>query len=104
MQIVVKNVVFGIGTIMLKDAIVNDFIIWDELTLKERLALVKHNEQLILYSVSGSYFAVNAFVRCKNNGIIRYITKQNGRTFKDGGEISGCEPSPSCHYEHYVMI
>mgnify|MGYP000365274281 FL=1 len=77
---------------------------WDELTLKERLALVKHNEQLILYSVIGSYFAVNAFVRCKNNGIIRYITKQNGRTFKDDGEISGCEPSPSCHYEHYVMI
>ena len=77
---------------------------WNELTLKERLALVKHNKQLILYSVSGSYFAVNAFVRCKNNGVIRYITEQNGRIFKDCGKISGCEPSPYCHYEDYVMI
>ena len=77
---------------------------WNGLTLKERLALVKHNEQLDLHSVSGSFFAVNAFVRCKNNGIIRYITEQNGITFKDDGKISGCAPSPSCHYEHYVMI
>ena len=77
---------------------------WNELTLKERLALVKHNEQLILYSVSGSYFAVNAFVRCKNNGIIRYITEQNGKTFKDDGKISRVEQSPSCYYEDYVMI
>tara|TARA_R100001369_G_scaffold86788_1_gene121661 strand:+ start:63 stop:317 length:255 start_codon:yes stop_codon:yes gene_type:complete len=77
---------------------------WNELTLKERLALVKHNEQFILYSVSGSYFAVDAFVRCKNNGVIRYITNKNNRTFEDDGKISGCEPSPSCHYEHYVMI
>lgn len=77
---------------------------WNDLTLKERLALVNHNEQLDLYSVSGSYFAVNAFVRCKNNGIIRYITKQNGVVFEDNGKVSGCEPSPSCHYEYYVMI
>lgn len=27
---------------------------WNDLTLKERLALVNHNEQLDLYSVSGS--------------------------------------------------
>jgi len=77
---------------------------WNDLTLKERLALVKHNEQLDLYCVSGSYFAVNAFVRCKSNGIIRYITEQNGRTFKDDGTVSGCKPSPSCHYKHYEMI
>lgn len=77
---------------------------WNELTLKERLALVKHNDQLNLYSVNGSYFAVNAFVRCKNNGIIRYITEHNGNTFKDDGKISGCEFSPSCYYEYYIMI
>jgi hypothetical protein len=77
---------------------------WNELTLKERLALVKHNEQLDLYSVSGSYFAVNAFVRCKNNGVIRYITEQNGETFKDDGTVSECAPSPYCEYRHYVMI
>jgi len=77
---------------------------WNELTLKERLALVKHNEQLDLYSVSGSCFAINAFVKCKNNGIIRYITEHNGRTFKDDGGISGCEPSLFCRYENYVMI
>lgn len=77
---------------------------WNDLTLKERLALVKHNEQLDLFNVSDVYFAVNSFVRCKNNGIIRYITEQNGSTFKDDGKISGCEPSPYCHYEDYVMI
>ena len=82
----------------------NEITNWNDLTLKERLALVKHNEQLDLYAVSGSYFAVNAFVRCKNNGVIRYITEQNGNTFKDDGKVSGCEPSPSCHYRHYVMI
>ena len=77
---------------------------WNKLTLKERLAIVKYNEQLDLYSVSGSYFAVNAFVKCKKNGIIRYITERRGRTFNDDGKVSGCEPSPLCHYEHYVMI
>lgn len=82
----------------------NEITNWNDLTLKERLALVKHNEQLDLYDVSGSYFAVNAFVRCKNNGIIRYITEQNGKTFKDDGKVSGCEPSPFCHYENYVMV
>ncbi len=78
---------------------------WNELTSKERLVLVKHNEQLDLYSVSGSYFAVNAFVRCKRNGTIRYITKNGwGGVFEDDGEVSGCKPSPFCHYEHYDMI
>ncbi len=78
---------------------------WNELTSKERLALVKHNEKLDLYSVSGSYFAVNSFVRCKRNGIIRYITKNGwGGVFEDDGEVSGCKPSPFCHYEHYEMI
>jgi len=83
----------------------NEITNWNDLTLKERLVLVKHNEQLNLYAVSGSYFAVNAFVRCKNNGVIRYITKPNdSKRFKDDGKISGCEPSPHCWYENYVMI
>ena len=83
----------------------NKQINWNDLTLKERLTLVKHNEQLDLYRVSGSYFAVNAFVRCKNNGVIRYITsKHDSKRFKDNGEISGTEPSPNCWYGNYVMI
>jgi len=82
----------------------NEITNWNNLTLKERLGLVKHNEQLDSYAVNGSYFAVNAFVKCKNNGIIRYITEQNGRTFKDDGKVSGCKPSSYCHYEHYVML
>ena len=78
---------------------------WNDLTLKERLALVKHNEQLDLYSVSGSYFAVDAFVRCKKNGIISYITNKRSKdVFEDDGKVSGCEASPFCHYEHYEMI
>jgi hypothetical protein len=78
---------------------------WNDLSLKERLALVKHNEQLELYAVSGSYFAVNAFVRCKTSGVIRYITSKNdSKRFEDNGEISGAEPSPRCWYKNYVMI
>ena len=83
----------------------NEITNWNDLTLKERLALVKHNEQLDLYAVSGSYFAVNAFVRCKNNGVIRYITsKHDSIRFEDNGEISGVEPSPHCWYKDYMMI
>lgn len=83
----------------------NEVTNWNDLTLKERLALVKHNEQFDLYTVSGSYFAVNAFVRCKNNGAIRYITKlHDNKRFEDDGKISGREPSPHCWYKYYVMI
>ena len=83
----------------------NEGINWNDLTLKERLALVKHNEQLDLYTVNGRYFATNAFVRGKRNGVIRYITKpHDSKRFEDDGKISGCKPSLRCWYEHYVMI
>jgi hypothetical protein len=78
---------------------------WNNLTLKERLAIVNHNKQLDLYSVNDNHFAVNAFVRCKNNGVIRYITKKNDSSkFEDDGKVSGCESSPHCWYENYKMI
>jgi hypothetical protein len=78
---------------------------WNNLKLKERLALTKHNEQLNSYDVNGSSFAVNAFVKCKKNGAIRYITKEHdNERFEDDGNISECTPSPYCWYENYVMI
>ena len=37
----------------------NEIINWNNITLKEKLALVRHNEQLDLYVVIGSFFAIN---------------------------------------------
>ena len=83
----------------------NEIINWNNITLKEKLALVRHNEQLDLYVVIGSFFAINAFVRCKSNGVIRYITsKYDSKRFEDDGKISGAESSHHCWYKNYVMI
>lgn len=71
---------------------------WNELTLEEKHTIIKHNRGL------GSNFNVGSFVICKNNGVIRYITEIKKETFKDNGEISGCEPSPNCHYKNYKII
>lgn len=40
---------------------------------------------------------INSWVRCKNNGILRYITKHTDKyRFEDDGLLSKQSPSPYC--------
>lgn len=79
---------------------------WNNLTLIKRLFLIRHNSKLETYLIEGNRFAVGAFVKCKDNGLIRYITKKNkcSEIFKDDGKISMADPSPFCYYDNYEMI
>ena len=50
-------------------------------------------------------FNENRFVKCKRNGILRYITRKiDNETFLDDGKISGHPHGNVCWYEDYVPI
>jgi hypothetical protein len=50
------------------------------------------------------WFKENTFVKCRRNGIKRFVTKMNEHTFEDDGKISGQQPSRCCHYQNYAPI
>ena len=81
---------------------------WDKLNLIEKLSIANHNNHIMDNTTPNKEgFYVGAFVKCKNNGIIRYVTSENKRStklFKDDGKISEAKPSHVCCYDDYVMI
>jgi len=45
------------------------------------------------------------WVKCKNNGRIRYVTKAiNSRYFENNGKMSGKSPSNSCWWSNYEPL
>lgn len=48
---------------------------------------------------------INNFVKCKNNNLIRYVTRQTDKLrFEDDGKKSGLEPSKNCYYKNYSIV
>ncbi len=80
---------------------------WCDLTLKEQQTIWKHNEKLTKIPPCYNFYPEGAFVKCKRNGLIRYVTS-NGKCdtnyFEDDGKVSGCGASYYCLYLSYEMI
>lgn len=50
-------------------------------------------------------FPERNYVRCINNGEIRYITSHSTKEcFLDDGKVSRLKPSPYCYYDNYEVF
>ena len=79
-------------------------IIFESLSLGERLYIVSHNEKIVDDKEKIDNFPEKCFVKHKESGVVRYVTFSNGATFGDDGFISGANRDRDCHCKDYEII